>query len=547
MERSLLLAAFALASLCFGAGLLLGRPPKRRLNPSSSLPSSLWAFAGLLPLLIWLISFRDKEPFGSGHAMGNGVLLGGLAGLLAAWLLGFSDDPADAQSGRGVRAVAGVFGLSALLTIFPQIWQRGVMLDLLGGLSLGWAGVTLVVAAGALSMRTSGASIYAARLVTGLGFVALACGLVVMGELRYPVSLASKYHLVAWGVPGAFLLAGIPLVLLLCSLPSGVYARWAARLPFSSAMGKMSGRMVPAGTPQHAAGSVLRVVLAAVFLLILGKAVSTKIVSDAHVFSIVRVGVISGLLAAWIGAAWRDGIAARFLMPLVLVAAGVMVFPELTGVGMAMALLTAWTIPAALLGSAEPSASASDEPTGTRAVALAQTFLFATLFVLYRVFTSRFDDGLRGLPLMDQNVVFAALCGVFLPSLVAWLAVPNTQRGRISLFCIGAAGLLAMMFPAATILFWGGKCTLALLLGLTLSATVIHADNDAIQSARSLVSGVFALCVTLILCQAYPNLLLWTETTTTNAAKLTKILVVAGIVIYLVAGFVQKKTEEAAE
>jgi hypothetical protein len=547
MERSLLLAAFALASLCFIAGLIGGRPPKRSSNSGFSLPPSLWAFAASLPVLIWLLSFREKEPFSAGHGMGNGVLLGGLAGLLAAWLLGFSDDPADAQSGRGVRAFAGVFGLGALLAISPQIWQRGLLFDVLGGLSLGWAGVTVIVACGALGLQRSGAGIYAARLMTGLGFAVLALALVILGETGYAVSLAAKYHLVSLGVPGAWIVAGIPLILLVCSLPSGVYARWAGRLPFSASMGRLSERIVPAGTPQHAAGNVLRILLAALLLLVLGKLVGTKIVSHNAVFGAVRIGMVAGLLCAWIAASWRDGMAARFLAPLVLVAGGVMIFPDLTGAGMAIMLLSAWTIPALLLGSAEPDAATATEPLSGRALALTQAFAFGTLFVLYRVFTSRFEDGLRGLPLMDQNVVFAALCGAFVPSALAWLAVPNVNLKRLSVFCIGAAGVLALLVPAIAILFWGGKCTLALLVGLTLAAVVYASDDAGTASARALIAGLFAICITLVLCQAYPNLLVWTETTTANAVKWTKILVASGIVLYLIAGFVQKKNEEAAE
>ena len=258
MDRSLLLASFSLSIVCFAVGLLSSRPPRSSSGNTQNLPQGLWIFAGLVPVLLWLISFREKAPFSSGHGMGNGILLGGIAGLLASRMLLPRSDSSGSQSGLGVRAMAGAFGLTGILATLPQLWQRGLLLDVLMGEALGFAAVALILAVGSLALGHSG--IFASRLTAALGYSATALGLVTMGEQRYPVSLAAKFQLVAWGVPGACLLAGIPIVLLLCSLPSGVYARWAARLPFSRALGGGFERMVPMGDPQNAAGNVLRLI-----------------------------------------------------------------------------------------------------------------------------------------------------------------------------------------------------------------------------------------------------------------------------------------------
>jgi hypothetical protein len=321
-------------------------------------------------------------------------------------------------------------------------------------------------------------------------------------------------------------------------LPSGVYSRWTTRLPFARGLGKGFERLVPVGDSQQAAGNVLRLILAAVLLLIVGKFLAVKIVSNALVFSTIRIGVVAGLLIAALLAYWKEDNAARWMAPLVLVAGGILVFPYLTGVALAIMLLTAWTIPAIVLGCAEPKSDATHETLSLHAFSLVQTFLFGTLFVLYRVCTTRFDDGLRGLALMDQNVLFAALAGVCVPSLLSALALPSRST-KYSPFAITVAGILALLLPAGAILFWGAKCVLALLIGLSLAVLVNPAFGSERRAAQSLIAGAFAVCIALVLCQSYPNLLALTDLSREQASGLVKWVFGSGIVLYLIAGLVQ--------
>ncbi len=545
MERSLLLASLTLSIVGFAVGFLSSRPPRSSSGNTSPLPNGLWVFAALVPVLLWLISFREKAPFSAGHGMGNGILLGGIAGWVAAKMLQPHSPPSGSTSGSGVRAMAGTFGLVGVLAIMPQIWQRGLLLDFLMGEALGFAAVVLILAVGSLALNHSG--IFAARLTAALGYTATAIGFVVMGELRYPVSLAAKFQLVAWGVPGACLIAGIPIVLLVCALPSGVYARWAARLPFYRAIGSGFERMtVPGGDPQNAAGNALRLILAAILILVLGKFVAVKVVSNAFVFSAVRIGIVAGLLIVAILSFWKEENAARWMAPLVLVAAGILVFPALAGVGLAWMLLAAWTVPAIVIGCAEPSTNPNSESLSLHAFSLMQTFLFGTLFVLYRVCTARFNDDLSGLPLMDQNVLFATLAGVCLPSLLSSLALPARAK-NYSVFALVVAGVVALCVPAAALLFWGAKSILALLIGLSLAVLVNPAFGSERRAAQSLIAGLFALCITLVLCQSYPNLLTLTDVSRDQAVGLVKWIFALGIALYLVAGLTQSNNEEAAQ
>ena len=263
-------------------------------------------------------------------------------------------------------------------------------------------------------------------------------------------------------------------------------------------------------------------------------------------FSAIRIGIVAGLLIAAILSFWKEDNAARWMAPLVLVAAGILVFPTLTGVGLALMLLAAWTVPAIVLGCAEPSANPSSESLSLHAFALMQTFLFGTLFVLYRVCTTRFDDALRGLPLMDQNVLFAALSGACVPSLLSSLVLPLRAK-NYSAFALIAAGIVALFLPAAAILFWGAKSVLALLIGLSLAVLVNPAFGSERRAAQSLIAGMFAVCISLVLCQSYDNLLALTDLTRDQASGLVKWIFGIGIVLYLIAGIAQNARSNEGE
>ena len=114
-------------------------PPRLRVSPP---PKSLY-----LPLGLALLAVLSTAPSGGywaiGGQLGVGVALGALAAGLGAWLSSSDDVSWRAK----LVSVAPIFlALPVLLLFF-----RSSLFDALGGLALGWLGVSVLIGANSLT------------------------------------------------------------------------------------------------------------------------------------------------------------------------------------------------------------------------------------------------------------------------------------------------------------------------------------------------------------------------------------------------------------
>ena len=119
----------------------------------------------------------------------------------------------------------------------------------------------------------------------------------------------------------------------------------------------------------------------------------------------------------------------------------------------------------------------------------------AALLLLWRFFTTRWANELRGVGLTDQYALFGLLIGAALPRLLAHL--PERFKGGNAaawgtlLFSV----VMVLACPASVLVLFGAKSAVALLIGLLVGVLPIIAHN------KSAFPGFFALAISLVLAQ----------------------------------------------
>jgi hypothetical protein len=148
MERSLLWGVLALGALGWLAGCLLtwgsGGDRARR----GVIVFALVAIVGLVAVAT--LTLGPRPLWTDGQPWGRGVLLGGVAALLAAWIM-LAGEPEDATSPHALRR-AGRAAAPLLAGLVPTaatfLWFGPTAVDASVGVATGWFMVSLLLAAG---------------------------------------------------------------------------------------------------------------------------------------------------------------------------------------------------------------------------------------------------------------------------------------------------------------------------------------------------------------------------------------------------------------
>jgi hypothetical protein len=503
MERILFFASLLIGGLVWLLASL--RPATSRLvsavGPAEVLSpwkTPLGIVALTLPPLGFLISLPTSAPlFSAGHGLGSGFLIGGIAALLAAVSL-FRQ--------RGSGDIAGSFGIACAAAVFPPLFLRASLIDALLGLAIGWLAVTFPLYLAVQSEYGSEADSNTSQaLAAGAGFAAALCGVAALGTWRAemtPALARTTWSAIAlvFGAVGALVALAV---------------RFALPRDAASDTAKAAGKaLVPA---------LIFAVLGGVML----KLFSVKIAPEPRLFLVGLAGLLVWPAASWLlrDADTRDSArnprSSLGVPPLavLLVAAGfVASYQMLQGFGAGVYVLALWL-----------SAAMSPRRLGAEISLL----LFATALVLYRVFATRFNDDLRGVTLTDQYALFGLIFGALLPGIMASLVGRRSAHGIGGVLTLVLAGTLALIAPAAIILLFGGKCALALLLGLGLGSVQILRNSNGEVPAFSQLPGLFTLAVALALDQFTGKILPLTEMTRLHKVQLLGWLI-AGVVAALV-------------
>lgn len=510
MENTPLQSSLGLGILGWIGALILCR---RATNSAAGLPAAglptaglpvarVFAIvAGLLPILVFLVTLPEHAPFGRGQGFGRGFLLGGLLALLAAWSLGREEENAASSSDGLRRTAAATLGLWLALpaVAIPLILMRATIIDALCGVSLGWTAVAIIVIAGAQERD------FAARLAGSAGFAATLCATAMLGiyrDFRTPGLARGTWEAVILcaGV-------GVPLFCLLSSLLAAPLTR-GERVPLSGVFGFVSGEE---SERNEFAARAWQWLIASILLLVLGRILSVKVVEDARVFGCVGIGLLVGPLA-WIVAreALRRPIdsATTPALPLVsplgamVILGGFMLsYGLLQGVGAGLMLLAAW--PTAAIALSAPSRRTNEGaalPTFAlhEAAPLLQLLLFGAIVLVYRVVATRFRADLRGVALSDHYALLGFIVGASLPLLLNQLVVQRRDERSASIARLGLAGLMMAAAPSVLIVLYGAKTVPAMLFGLALGCLL---------NFGALIGPLLSLGVALLLQQWMHHLL----------------------------------------
>lgn len=488
MDRSLLLGVFVLGLLGWLMGALMTRGERageRRPDPVFGVVS-----VGAL-VLIAALTVPGRALWQAGQGWGHGVVMGGLAALMAGWVA------LDAGNSRGRRTGMAAITASQFAAVAVSagalLWLRPTLVDSLTGAASGWLLVSLILAVGAIhaSGRTSAGlkqsgSATSTLLAAGTGFAVTLCAAAAMGHYRD----ASAAQSALWSAAVVIVAAGVPLILL------------------------VAGLLAPPGRDgelrSSASSKVWRTLLGALILAALAFMVGHRVLEQPRFTLAAAVGLVASLIMWWLVSegtqeAGRVPVAPQTGLPvegvlaaLVMLGATVASFYLLIGYGVGVMLLAAW-LPAGaalawgedrgLAGSDERPVAAS-EPTARITSLLA----LGVLVLLYRLLLQRFQTDLSGATLTDHFAIFTFIAGALAPSLLSGMLSPalgGEESPARSLLRLLFVGVVALALPGALLVLWGARAAIGLLVGLALSSVIVPGGR-----LHSLVALAMALPVT---------------------------------------------------
>ena len=326
MERGLLLGALALSIVGLFCGLLAAKARDGSAARVRALPAALWVAAIGFPALFWLLTLPDSPPFGMGHAAGNGVLLGGFAAALGAFVLLRAVNPDNAESRAAGTAM--LLSLAAAVSMMPLILWKQNRLDALMGVSIGWTAATCLLYIG---LARTGSSHAASVLAKGTGFVVAACAGIGIGALRDSMMPGSRGG--TWSTLMAVLCAVVPFVLLLSALPAGLAAK---RVPMPNLFGLSDDDQSAAATRGW------QLVLASVLFLLVAQLLAVKVADKPALMFCAALGVFAGAISWRVTADAARQNVVPVLAPLVLLGAFIVSYRLMQGFGGGVMLLGAW-------------------------------------------------------------------------------------------------------------------------------------------------------------------------------------------------------------
>jgi hypothetical protein len=462
--------------------------------------------AGWLALATPLAGFLVTLPaggkvFAAGHGLGNGLLIGGIAGLLFAFVAARRTE--GETDGNGAA-----FALAAAATAIPLLFLRPVLVDALFGVALGWFAVSAIL----YFAVNDEAGTDRAPLVFGAGVVATLAAAAALGALRDERT------------------------------PELARGTWSALVVLFAAGGGLIRLALGLLRPSSGAGRAASPAVAVGLLAVLGLLAATRAANDIRLFSVLAAGLLLWPVVVWVNRSGSLGDTARAtyplpVLPMLLLAGGFMLSGQLLlGYGAAVWLLGVLLSAAALWPSVRPT-----DPVRAAAFEAGELrlLLFGAVLVLFRTAQGRWAEDLRAAAsLSDHYALFGLLVGVAAPAIAS--AAASGIGGRMS---AGArpvaravvAGLLTLALPAGVVVLFGPKCVLALLLGVALGALLGEG-----LTASLLAVGV-ALAVVQLLGRALPLADL------TRPERLQALGLLVGLIAVVVFGARWKGTMAATE
>jgi hypothetical protein len=444
---------------------LVRRVPKEQAGTATPLLKPLSLAVVAILALAALLTLPVRPPWSAGQALAPGLILGGLAVLLAAWLgRGSGDDARSRFGSAAAQAAVAAVAVAVLLLVYPR-----QILDALGGFALGalTAGILL---AGALRLagEEDSAAADAAEGAT-LAAVALAA-----------TTWLATFHLNAAGV-----------------------REWQplpALLTATLAVGLAVRGLLASGT-----GRPWLLTTAAVFLplLVMAALIALRLNGTPEFVYTVLLGLAVYAAVAWSQSTEAPGGDGRGYDPstpnaqrstltprsalhaLLVLGACVVAFRWLHGYGLGLLVLTGVAVALAVRPAAnlQPATSNPFAPYGQQ---LLTAVTLGLLPVLYRVCEEWYEPAVRFQPEFFYYYV-ALVLGALLPSLIAGAAAYRKAGSTPSvLLRVGLAGLAAAAAPLLLVFLVGDRPQAAFLVGLPVGIALLLARGAGSAAEASL-------------------------------------------------------------
>lgn len=441
----------------------------------SSVPKGVWPHliaAIILMALVYVVTMPNKPPFTSGHALGIGFFLGGVASILGYLILMRAPlNRSDYLSGMA-SYVAPLFSFGVVASLGVML-KRDIMTDLLPCLCIGWITCTFIQFAPIIGKSSVGDD---APLVSDrwreyvLIGSALATTFVIVTCIG--ILLASNRD----DDPSVRIQMEIAILLYAMSVPSVLMIVTGLRAVISRIIGAKEG----------GAGSVL---LGFLFILVelllivwIGKTIERRLLGSEPILRLILVGMGVGIcvwkLSAETGKRTIPGIV-TLLTALLLIGGYIVGFYEMNGYGIAVVWLSMLAPLAIALHS--PRSSDEESPYTLSSQAIVGGLFFAVLLLVFRITNVTYSADMYRDILSDHFAIVGLATGFFTPRILSFSIHNSLQRSGLAnnLIRLVFLGVLTLLPPALLIFLWGAKCIIAFLIGLAFSS-IISGEEERI-------------------------------------------------------------------
>jgi hypothetical protein len=509
----------------------------RKTRAETGIPPLLLICATALPVLIFVLTLPVGRPFAPGQGLGRGFLLGSFGALLASMSAPLVSTRLEGTL-KSTAAVAGPWLMSCACNAFAVLFLRAELLDTLMGVAVGWFCAAVLLAVGSVQVSSTEAPTTppaGIALVTSAVWTALLSAGLALSDLKG----GGLHPGVQWSAALLAVATALPLTALVTAAPSKLAAALARALPLGRFAARLAGAALKDEEARSAAERAWRFLFTGAVMLAAAWTVSTKITANPDLLKCLGIGLGCGLLVWWLSAdaAMRRPDTAAGVAPLAS-------FAALAAVSMGYSLDLGFGVAAVSVGlatgvlySATGAVHDADETDLAHRVAgsVLPILAAAAVVVLYRLEVSRFSELVRSAGMLDFFELMTILVGAVLPNaLAAWQMgsepVGATRSGGAAVRLAGVAVTL-LAVCAVSILVWGEKSPLGLLLGFALGclvpASAARSDNRTVWLHNGLRS-LFATAGAMALAQWSGHLLRMEELT-----RGTRIQVVTGTAVLI--------------
>lgn len=483
----LMVTLVGIAGWLFAA--LVVRSSPVRSGVASGRGSSTYLAAVLAPAAMIVAAQSGRPPASSLWSIG--LALGALGGLSAEYVSALGRRRRTSLLGSTATIAASPFAAVAVVS-GTLLWAKGPVVEALATIPVAWLTVSLALACCRLGYGRPHRTGVDAEPVAGpedalgAGFAVTLAAAAALGIYR-----GGESDALHWTSAALTFAASAPVALL-----------------FGSAAASLTQREA-----KHEVAIAWQAFLCAGFLAAVSAVLAPRVFGPGPLIGLMAMGLGLGFVLWWVVTDMTGAVADRFPaaglnarlgMPvavLLVLGAFMAAFSLFAGYGVGVMLLAAWLVfataarPAAAAAEAGPSPDSPQADQSAVALRLASLFALATILLLFRLITTRFEGDLSGVVLTDHFALVGFLVGAALPTLLSGVLEPAAAAGAWYVVRFVVSLAVAAAVPGVMLAVWGSKVALALVAGLALSTVAFYLGGGPATFTASLDVGRRAVVV----------------------------------------------------